>query len=259
MRRGVFGTTYIDMDLLFYVKAAVKEYKVAEKSGYDSFLKEVRKIARIEDIPSIVRVRDLFPENEKAYIVMDFVEGITLKQKLQKDGPMAFSECLALLRPMIEDLDKIHKQGVIHRDISPDNIMLRKDGKVRLLDLGAAKDMTVAHGVPYTQPVVVKTGFSPLERYRDNANTGPWTDVYALCATIYYCITGKMLPAALGWMIGEEEIHFPDSLKEPLPEEVKEALRSGLEVRAEKRTRIVKELLRQLDAGKYGEESVEGM
>ena len=157
--KGGFGITYIGLDLTLNVKVAVKEYfpmgEVSREQGhsaalrwnpsragtehrqkgYDSFLKEARKMAKIDQIPSIVRVRDTFLENETAYIVMDYAEGVTLKEKLLKNGTMTFSECVQLFSPMIEDLAKVHKQGMIHRDISPDNIMVQPDGSVRLLDV----------------------------------------------------------------------------------------------------------------------------
>lgn len=267
--QGGFGLTYIAWDTILKVKVVVKEYfpmgvvtrgqgmstavlwnatqvsAAQRQQGYNSFIREAQKMARVDQIPSIVRVRDTFLENETAYIIMDYVEGCTLKEKLLKEGPMAFSQCMALLRPMIEGLSKVHKQGIIHRDISPDNIMIQPDGSVKLLDLGAAKDMTDVGG-PKSQ-LVAKKGFSPLEQYVENGKIGGWTDVYALCATIYYCITGKLLPAALERM-DNEEVVFPPAMKEALPDDVIQALKDGLALRPEKRIQSAEELLQRLDA-----------
>lgn len=268
--RGGFGITYIGLDLTLNIKVAIKEYypmgeatreqgtssalrwnlsqagMTQRQKGYDSFLKEARKMAKIDQIPSIVRVRDTFLENETAYIVMDYVEGITLKEKLLKNGTMTFSECMELLSPIMEGLEKVHKQGMIHRDISPDNIMVQPDGSVRLLDLGAAKDMTTSQG-PESQ-LVTKKGFSPLEQYMDAGKIGPWTDVYALCATIYYCITGKLLPAAMD-RIDHEELQFPENMKEPLSPKVISVLKAGLAVKPEERIQSVEELYQGLKKG----------
>lgn len=268
--QGGFGITYIGFDLVLNVKVAIKEYfpmgmAAREQSrsntliwsptqvntqqrqdGYDNFLKEARKTAKIDSIPSIVRVRDTFLENETAYIIMDFVEGATLKDRLSKSGAMPVSECIELLSPMMEGLAKVHKMGIIHRDISPDNIMIQPDGSVKLLDLGAAKDMSSGQG---QSQLVTKKGFSPLEQYAESGQIGPWTDVYALCATIYYCITGKMIPAAIDRM-SNETISFPANLKEPLSSPIEAALRAGLAIDARNRIQSVDELLTRLKGGK---------
>lgn len=268
--QGGFGITYIGFDLVLNVKVAIKEYfpmgmATREQSrsntliwsptqvdtkqrqdGYENFLKEARKTAKIDSIPSIVRVRDTFLENETAYIIMDFVEGVTLKDRLTKNGTMTVSDCIKLLSPMMEGLAQVHKMGIIHRDISPDNIIVQPDGKLKLLDLGAAKDMSSGQG---QSQLVTKKGFSPLEQYTESGQIGPWTDVYALCATIYYCITGQMIPSALDRM-GQENITFPAGLKEALPAHVEAALRAGLSIESKNRIQSVDELLERLNGVK---------
>lgn len=267
--QGGFGITYIAFDLVLGIKVAVKEYfpmgiamrdpeksntllwhstqvnTEQRRSGQESFLKEARRIARIDQIPSIVRVRDTFFDNDTSYIVMDFVDGITLKDKLQRGGSISFTECMRYLTPMIEGLSQVHKAGIIHRDISPDNIIIQADGSVKLLDLGAAKDISMGQG--QQSQLVAKKGFSPLEQYTETGKIGPWTDVYALCATIYYCVTGRMVPNALD-RIGNEGLSF-DGMKEPLAAPVREALEAGLVLDAEKRIRSVEELLMRLRGG----------
>lgn len=271
--QGGFGITYIGFDLVLNVKIAIKEYypmgivmreqsksntvlwntthinTEQRQSGYESFLKEARKTAKIDQIPSIVRVRDTFFENETAYIVMDFVEGITLKNKLLKEGVMSITECIALLTPMMEGLAQVHKMGIIHRDISPDNIMIQPNGKVKLLDLGAAKDMSVGEG--HQSQLVTKKGFSPIEQYTETGQIGPWTDVYALCATIYYCITGKMVPTAIDRM-SNAALSFPATMKEPLSAAAEAALKAGLAVETKNRIRSMDELLERLQGEKAG-------
>ena len=127
---------------------------------------------------------------------MDFIEGETLLKKLQKNGPMDFDSCVKLMTPIMQALAEVHEHGIIHRDISPDNIMVQPDGKLILLDLGAAKDLDIQgkDGSMQSSQMVAKQGFSPIEQYWENGNVGPWTDVYAMAATIYYCCTGVLPP-----------------------------------------------------------------
>ena len=206
--QGGFGITYIGLDLLLQQKVAIKEYfptctgmvsrenrstvvwssamvgKTGTQRGFDSFLKEARKMAKLGGIPNVVGVKSVFTQNETAYIVMDFIEGETLQQKMQKNGPMDFDSCIRLMTPIMQSLAEVHKHGIIHRDISPDNIMVQPDGKPVLLDLGAAKDLDIQgkDGSIQTTQMVAKQGFSPIEQYRKNASVGPWTDVYSIPA-----------------------------------------------------------------------------
>ena len=265
--RGGFGITYIGFDLSLESRVAIKEYypsgaamrREGESELYWSssykfhssredaknyFLKEARRMARVENIPSVVRVRETFLANETAYIVMDYVEGETLKARLRREGPMTYTACYALLRPMMQDLCKIHRQGVIHRDISPDNIMIQGDGSVKLLDLGAAKDLN-KHSDEVSVPVG-KNGYSPMEQYLNNGRIGPWTDVYALCATIYYACYGKRVPQSLE-RLEQDTLRFDLPTREPIPPYVVGALRKGLAVRAADRTQSVDALLDQLE------------
>jgi len=268
--QGGFGITYIAFDLVLDIKVAIKEYfpmgiaardpgssntllwhstqmnTEQRKNGQESFLKEARRIAKIDQIPSIVRVRDTFFDNETAYIVMDYVEGITLKDKLQKSGAISSAECLRLLGPLMKGMEAVHRTGIIHRDISPDNIIIQADGSVKLLDLGAAKDISTGQG--QQSQLVAKKGFSPLEQYTENGRIGPWTDVYGFCATIYYCVTGRMIPNALD-RLGHEEIIFPEGMKEPLPDHIKATLKEGLALEAAKRIQSMEELLSRLGGG----------
>ena len=225
--QGGFGITYIGFDLLLEQKIAIKEYfpmstgmvsregrstvvwsdAVMQKSGvekgFDSFLKEARKMAKLRSIPSVVGVNSVFIQNETAYIVMDFIEGETLLKKLQREGPMDYSTCVSLMTPIMQALSEVHKHGIIHRDISPDNIMVQNDGRLILLDLGAAKDLDIQgkDGNMQSSQMVAKQGFSPVEQYGRDGKIGSWTDVYAMAATIYYCCTGVLPPSATDRMI----------------------------------------------------------
>lgn len=143
----------------------------------------------------------------------------------------------------MRSLDEVHKRGLIHRDISPDNIMVLPDGKVRLLDLGAAKEISIENNG--NSQLVTKKGFSPAEQYMDSGKIGTWTDVYALCATIYYCITGKLVPDAMERLMGDT-LSFDVPMKKPLSGEMKRILQKGLAIKAEERIQTVEELARGL-------------
>ena len=238
--QGGFGITYIGFDLLLEQKVAIKEYypmstgmvsrensttvvwssAVMQKSGmekgFDSFLKEARKMAKLGGIPGVVGVKSVFIQNETAYIVMDFIEGETLLKKLQREGPMDYGTCISLMTPIMQALAEVHKHGIIHRDISPDNIMVQSDGKLILLDLGAAKDLDIQgkDGTVQSSQMVAKHGFSPVEQYGQAGKIGPWTDVYAMAATIYYCCTGVLPPSATDRMIEDTLTCRPRLTKE---------------------------------------------
>ena len=238
--QGGFGITYIGFDLLLEQKSAIKEYfpmstgmvsregrstvvwsdAVMQKSGvekgFDSFLKEARKMAKLRSIPSVVGVNSVFIQNETAYIVMDFIEGETLLKKLQREGPMDYGTCVSLMTPIMQALSEVHKHGIIHRDISPDNIMVQNDGRLILLDLGAAKDLDIQgkDGNMQSSQMVAKQGFSPVEQYGRDGKIGSWTDVYAMAATIYYCCTGVLPPSATDRMIEDTLTCRPRLTKE---------------------------------------------
>ena len=238
--QGGFGITYIGFDLLLEQKVAIKEYypmstgmvsrensttvvwssAVMQKSGmekgFDSFLKEARKMAKLGGIPGVVGVKSVFIQNETAYIVMDFIEGETLLKKLQREGPMDYDTCISLMTPIMQALAEVHKHGIIHRDISPDNIMVQNDGRLILLDLGAAKDLDIQgkDGTMQSSQMVAKQGFSPVEQYGRDGKIGSWTDVYAMAATIYYCCTGVLPPSATDRMIEDTLTCRPRLTKE---------------------------------------------
>ena len=260
--QGGFGITYIGWDIALERKVAIKEYypsgqvsrapgtrtltwytsdsaSKARQDGMQMFLKEARKMAKVDRIPNVVRILDLFQENETAYIVMDFVEGQTLKSILQKRGPMGWEQAKGIFLPAIRAMEKVHKAGLVHRDLSPDNLMLTPEGEVMILDLGAAKDLNINSGASSMQ--VAKGGFSPYEQYTQRGGSGPWTDVYAMAATIYYTLTGKVPSAAMDRM--EEDTlrwDLPNLLTLPAP--ALEALKRAMAVLAKQRTQTMGEL-----------------
>ena len=208
---GGFGITYIGREINLDIKVAIKEYfpsgvvnrnntssteisahvgdaQTFFEKGKSSFLGEARTLAKFSNEPSIVSVRDFFSENNTAYIVMEYLEGIDLKDYIKQHGKLSFEQTVTMLTPIMKALSKIHAQGLIHRDISPANIMILNDGTVKLLDFGAAREVGGADEKSLS--ILLKPGFAPEEQYRTKGHQGPWTDVYALSATMYKMMTG---------------------------------------------------------------------
>lgn len=207
---GGFGITYIALENTLGITVAIKEYypfgycnrnttasntvsvvsddkqQIFEK-GRSRFLKEAKTLAKFQEDPGVVNVTDFLEENNTAYIVMEYLDGITLREYLRQNGTLTPEQAVQMLLPAMRALVKIHNAGVIHRDISPDNIMVLRDGSLKLMDFGAARDYD---GDNRSMSIMLKQGYAPVEQYRRNGEQGPWTDVYGMCATIYRCITG---------------------------------------------------------------------
>ncbi len=256
---GGFGITYIGCDLRLEMKVAIKEYFPADQvsrfssnslailvrtgsgardydNGLNRFLREARVIARMEKQPQIVLVRDFFEANNTAYIVMEYVEGTNFLELVeQRGGRIPARELLPLIEPLFSALTALHEAGLIHRDISPDNLMLEQ-GSVRLLDFGCARESTRNE----TMTIALKRGYAPIEQYQQKGQ-GPWTDVYALSATIYYCLTGRVPPQALDRIL-EDELIPPRDLGVDLTPGQQKALLRGMAIQPRRRYQSVEEL-----------------
>ena len=222
---GGFGIVYLAHDNSLGRQVALKEFmpsgmasrtqtmRVTVRSqhmetfkvGLRSFINEARMLARF-DSPSLVKVYRFWEENGTAYMVMPFYEGVTLKQAL-KDRQVVPDErwLRAMLASLLDAIETIHREKVYHRDIAPDNILILKDGRPLLLDFGAARHVIgdVTQGL---LTVILKPGFAPFEQYADapGMRQGPWTDVYALAAVVYFAITGKTPPISIARIIRDE-------------------------------------------------------
>lgn len=163
------------------------QQEVFEK-GYRHFLTEAGVMRELRHLEHIASVKDIIETNGTIYLVMEFIDGITLKQYFTDNGAMPSDELLPLITPVIRDLIQVHKKGLLHRDISPDNLMLGTDNKLHMIDFGAAYFMSAPERQEMT--VFLKSGFTPPEQYFSDGKLGAWTDIYGLCATIYYALTG---------------------------------------------------------------------
>lgn len=159
----------------------------AFQKGRQRFLNEAKILKSFPDPESIVSVYDLFEENDTIYLVMEYIDGLTLSRYVRENGPLTFPETAELMAPIIRSLSKIHEKGLIHRDISPDNLILGIDNRLHLIDFGAA-----GKNIPGNRKntVILKAGYAPPEQYIPNGSTGAWTDVYGICATMYFALTG---------------------------------------------------------------------
>ena len=261
---GGFGITYLAEDTDLQQNVVIKEYYPREIAGriYDKdgnmnvvprekdsrrrflkgkkdFLKEARRMSKLFDIPEVVKVLDWFEENGTAYLAMEYIRGISLDNYLQnQDVPFSFQQAWKMLEPVAEALEKIHKTGIIHRDLNPGNLMMEENGTIKIIDFGSARPYLETEK---TMTILIKKGYAPPEQYIKKGKQGPWTDVYALCATIYEMVTG-VRPEPSIQRIEKDELYPPSAYgAEILPEE-EELLFRGLEVNPKQRFRNMNEV-----------------
>ncbi len=267
---GGFGITYLAWDISCGLKVAIKEYypsgyvnrmprsnqviinskqnQAASNRGLKRFIEEAKILAKIKNLPGIVSVRDFFSANGTAYIVMEYLDGISLKKYLQrKGGKVPCDEILAILRPVMDSLISVHKCGLVHRDISPDNIIVTKKNEVKLIDFGAAKQSNL-NGKSLS--IVLKQGFAPEEQYRTHGEQGPWTDIYAIGVTIYYAITGSLPPESIQRLY-KDTIIRPSEKGATISPTQESALMKSLAVYARHRYQDVTQMI----TGLYGRKS----
>ena len=200
----------------------------------------------------IVRVRHYFTENNTAYIVMDYVEGPGLNEEIRRCGKIHWQRTVDLMMPLIREMELLHQKKLIHRDIKPENIKLATDpytGKERfvLLDFGAARTY-ISKDLSQTVTQILTPGYAPYEQYQQRAHLGPYTDVYALCATMYTMITGERPPAAPDLMMGDSYLQYFSSFGLDVPEKLEMAIRHGMEVHYTDRTQSLEELYNELES-----------
>ena len=250
--QGGFGITYIAQDDKTKDRVAIKEYLPAEFAGREpgsnvvqpfsedrrdnfdfgkeKFLEEAKTLAAFIGDEHIVRIYNYFEENGTAYFTMEYVEGRPLDKYIKgHNGSLTAEETNDLLLPLMEALEKVHAKGIVHRDIAPDNIIVQPNGVAKLIDFGAARYSTGEQSK--SLDVVIKHGFAPYEQYTRRGRQGPFTDVYAMAATYYYAITGKVLPDAVDRM-EEDTLIPPSSLGKQINGATENTLIKALEVLA---------------------------
>lgn len=253
--QGGFGITYIGWDLNAWRIVAVKEYypsglvtrerglyvapvdedaHIKLKKGVNQFFKEALILGNFNSHPNIVNVLHFFRQNNTAYIVMEYINGKSLKDYLQaRGGSISFTETMQILCPIMLALDDLHHTGLLHRDISPDNIYLTVDGHAKLLDFGAAR-FSIGEETQNAASVI-KPGYAPLEQYSGSGiEQGSWTDVYAMGATFYRALTGKVPTAAADRAMGRA-LQSPRELGVNIPEPADKAIMHAMNMKPEER------------------------
>lgn len=266
---GGFGVTYIGWDAVLNQKIAIKEYLPSEfstramgvsnvtiftgqkeeqfLSGVNKFMDEARRLAKFKGVSGIVDIHDTFQANNTAYIIMEYIDGETLKERLEREGKIPYEEALKIMKPVVEALKEVHKEGILHRDISPDNIMISKDGDVKIIDFGAARYATTGHSRSLS--VLVKPGYAPQEQYRSRGDQGTWTDVYACAATLYKMITGVTPEDSMEREL-KDTLVAPSKLGVKIPKNIENAILNAMNLQIEDRTQTAEDFENDLFSDK---------
>ena len=266
---GGFGITYRAWDPLLQSYVAIKEYypsglatrsadssKVCVPVGREQreyhrgrirFLKEAQDLARFQSEPNIVSIYDYLEENDTAYMVMEYLHGCTLKQYIREHGGRLDTDhILHICLSVLDALAVVHKAGMIHRDISPENIFICEDLTVKLIDFGAAKQVYLDG--EQTMSVVLKPGYAPPEQYAKKDKQGPWTDIYALGATLYFAATGEKPEESFGRVL-EDTIKPVCEVNPEIPRAMSQVIMRAMSVKIEDRYQTVEAMREALLAG----------
>lgn len=266
---GGFGITYRAWDPLLQSYVAIKEYypsgiatrsadssKVCVPVGQEQreyhrgkirFLKEAQDVARFQSEPNIVSIYDYLEENDTAYMVMEYLHGCTLKQYIREHGGRLDTDhILHICLSVLDVLAVVHKAGMIHRDISPENIFICEDLTVKLIDFGAAKQVYLDG--EQTMSVVLKPGYAPPEQYAKKDKQGPWTDIYALGATLYFAATGEKPEKSFGRVL-EDTIKPVCEVNPEIPRAMSQVIMRAMSVKIEDRYQTVEAMREALLAG----------
>lgn len=274
---GGFGVTYLGWDYLMERKVAIKEYLPSEfatrmptqqkvtvysgdkeeqfKEGLRKTLDEARRLAKFETVPGIVQIYDCIEANGTSYIVMEFLEGVSLKEYLAEHGKMTAEQAIPVILQIASAMEEVHKAGILHRDIAPDNIyVLNPDEpdalQVKLLDFGAARYATTKHSKSLS--VIIKPGYAPEEQYRSRGDQGTWTDVYALAATFYKMLTDVTPEDAMERSV-KDEVKRPSKMGIRIGKPVETALMNAMNVKIQDRTQTMEEFSQELQAAEVKE------
>lgn len=270
---GGFGITYVALDMALERRVAVKEfylqgsmYRQSTSSSVVTalnsdqyhekmleinrvkFEEEAKTLAQLEHLPGIVGVFEYFKENNTSYIVLEYLDGVTLKEQVRRQGGrIPFPRVMERLQPVMNSLAVLHDRKLLHRDISPDNIMVMKDGGMTLFDFGGAKQLR-ENEEQHSIMVMKKAGYTPIEQY-SNREQGPWTDEYALAATMYYCITGIVPVESIERNFEKDMLKRPSELGVDIPPGQEAVLMKAMSIRPEDRFPDVREFQRALLTG----------
>lgn len=260
---GGFGITYMAWDMNENRRIALKELFPCDvvtrssdgrsievddgKQDYFNhimkrFLDEAKLLSQFGDSKEIIDVYHLFPENNTAYYAMEYIEGQDLKHILKQSGKMTWTKFYPIAMQILTQLIAIHSKGLIHRDISPDNIYITDKGVAKLIDFGSVRTYAGRDG--YT--TFLKHNFAPPEQYRENSDQGPWTDIYSMSVTMYYTLSGKLPPKSPERQINDSVIPL-GKLVPDLPGYVVSAIHKGMAVECRDRFQNVQSFMEALN------------
>lgn len=275
--KGGFGITYIGLDTTLLQRVAIKEFypeqfvRRRDQEGYrevvpiqdmqresfergmDSFLQEGRTLAKFSSLSAVAGVKTFLRENGTAYLVMEYVDGMSVKDYVHTFNAMDPDIVLSMIKPMIQDLQCIHEEHIFHRDISADNLIIDNNGKLTLIDFGAAKQILADN--ERTNTILYKPGYSALEQYSAGGKQGAWTDVYGLCASVYYMLTGIVPESAMERIVDDTVQSLCNMEEIELSAEIKAAIWRGMAVERKDRYQNMAELYRAL----FGEQISEAL
>ncbi len=266
--KGGFGVTYIAKDIISNNICAVKEYMPSEYStrsgstqnivpfsddkarfvfthGRDKFMEEAKTLLKLRYNPIVVDILDYFTQNNTAYLVMEYLDGQDLRKMARVSGGKLDPDFAKMVFVTIaSSLMEIHRKNILHRDLSPENIIVTSNGRIKLIDFGAARNFVSTQNKGMS--ILLKPGFAPPEQYSAKGNQGPWSDVYALCATFYTLVSGKPLVDALFRYRGEQQPSLA-SLGCPVTKKTSDVIERGMELDFKRRYKDFKELLDDID------------
>lgn len=263
---GGFGNTYIGWNQALSCKVAIKEFypeqycsraadrttvivlddKAQERFRKDrqEFLEEARNVAALQDIPGVVEISNSFEENETGYIVMEYLEGMDVKSILDRaGGKMDYEWCRKVTLTILDTLREIHKRGLLHRDIAPDNIIVTNDGIIKLIDFGAAKHFSALSS---TSRITLKVGYAPIEQYSRGVGQGAYTDLYAVAALFYRMLTGQR-PIPANERLEQDGLILPSDMGIQIPEQAEMGMMVCLNVQPQYRLQSADEFMEALD------------
>lgn len=266
--KGGFGITYNAMDMVTNQICAIKEYMPSEYStrsngttqvipfsdkksqyvfnhGKEKFVEEARTLLKLKNDPIVVDILDYFNQNNTAYLVMEYLDGQDLRKMARSSGGKLDAEFMKMVFVTVaSSLMEIHRKNILHRDLSPENIIVTTNGSIKLIDFGAARNFVSTQNVGMS--ILLKPGFAPPEQYEKMGTHGPWSDVYALCATFYNLVSGKPLVDALFRYRGEVQPSLA-SLGCPVTKKTSDVIEKGMELDYKKRYKDFKALMDDID------------